>query len=195
MNKLKTLGIAASFVVASASASSAATTAYVDLVDYNPGSFVTDPLRTNPANSYGAPDNKFLSLGIGGLAVFSFGTLFTGPGTIIEITNGSRAGYLETAKVYVGTSYNSTSNDISGFQFLTNITNAAASIPLVISGVWGFLAILDTSTPVGSTRDGFDVDSISVAAVPLPAGAVLLGSGMAALGFMGWRRKKATKLA
>ena len=98
MKSSKALLIAAGIAAASVSSASAATT-YATLVDYNTvGTIAAD--RKVTSNALGAPDGKFLSLELGGWAVFSFGTSFTGPSVVVEVTNGSRAGYLETAKVY-----------------------------------------------------------------------------------------------
>ena len=61
--------------------------------------------------------------------------------------------------------------------------------PFPFAGIFKFLKIVDTS-PVVAGRDGFDIDAVSVTAVPLPAGIALLGSSVALFGFIGgWRKR------
>ena len=79
-----------------------------------------------------------------------------------------------------------------GFTLLGTVRNAAGSTDAGASltfteGPFRYLALVDRSAP-GSGRDGWDIDAVSVAAVPLPAaGLFLLGAlgGIAAL-----RRRK-----
>jgi hypothetical protein len=186
MKALKILLLTAGVASASASSASASTT-YATLVDYNPvGTIAAD--RSVPSNALGPSDGLFLSLGLTGSAVFSFGTDFTGPSAVVEVTNGNRSDYVETAQVWGGTSYNSDTNSLTGFTLLGVIDNSLPTAILAFTGIYKFLAIVDTSS--GAGRDGFDIDSVSVSAVPLPAGAALLGSGVVFLGFLGRRRKR-----
>lgn len=187
---MKVLGkilIATAFFGTSASAASAVTYATA-VTDYNQGAGITDINRTYTANAVGATTGNFLSLGLGGDAVFTFDSAFTGPAAIIEVTNGTRSTYRETAEVYGGTGYDAATNTLIGAVLLDTITNANATATVLFTGIYNFLKILDTS-PSGAGRDGFDIDTVSVAAVPLPAGIPLLGGGLALLGFMGWRKK------
>lgn len=158
---------------------------------FKPGTGAGAPGRTDTTFT---PGGNWLSLGLGGTAIFSFGALFTTPGAVVEITNGSRAGYPESADVYA---YFGPAIDFTTFNFddvlnwlpKTSITNASLSNAFTLAGgPFLYLAIRDTS-PGGSGRDGFDIDTIGVTVVPLPAGVALLGSGLAALGFLGMRRK------
>ena len=43
---------------------------------------------------------------------------------------------------------------------------------------------------VGSDPDGFSIDNVTFSAVPLPAALPLFGSGLAVMGFLGWRSKR-----
>jgi hypothetical protein len=192
MKLLTSLIVAVGLLAASASTASAVT--YATAVDYAPGTGITDANRKVESNALGDANGNFLSLGIGGLAVFSFGTPFSAPGSVLEVTYGDRTDHVETAKVYGGLTYDPVTNDITSFVFLGNLINTSSSSILSFLGVYNFLAILDTSVG-GSGRDGFDIDAISVTAVPVPAGVALLGTGIAALGFMGRRRKKALAAA
>ena len=106
---------------------------------------------------------------------------------MIEVTNGIRTTYTETAEVWGGTGFDGT--NLLGAMLLGSITNINPTATVLFGGIYSFLMIVDTSTG-GSDRDGFDINSISVAAVPLPAGIALLGAGLAGLGVMGWRKKR-----
>ena len=143
------------------------------------------------ANALGAEDGTFLSLGLGGAAVFSFGQLFTGPAAILEVTWNTRVGFLESARVYVGNIFDTRAGAFrpDDFTDLGTITNQSASNVLSFNGAYRYLAIVDTS-PRRGKRDGFDIDSVSVTSlpasasmtpVPLPASGLLLGAGLLAL--------------
>jgi len=58
----------------------------------------------------------------------------------------------------------------------------------VLSGDWNTLSNLDGSGAIGPDLSHFSIYSTSV--VPIPAALPLFGSGLALLGFMGWRRKR-----
>lgn len=140
--------------------------------------------RADAGNALGATDGKFYSIGLGGSAIFSFGQMFVSPGSVVEITNGSRAGYPESADIFVST-------DGVTFAYATSVTNASANNVFsfnVPGGPFSYLKVTDTS---GSpSTDGYDIDSISVSAVPLPAGGLLLLGGLGGLAALK-RRKKA----
>jgi hypothetical protein len=196
MKLFKVLFFAAAMALVSASGASANT--YATSVDWQPGTGGNvDPTRSNPSFALGTTNSNFLSLGLGGLGVFSFSTPFTGPGNVVEVTNGTVATYPESAKIYVGSSYTPGSFDISSFMLLTTISNIGSQAPLGVTipfgGTWLYLAIRDF-TIGGPSTDGFDVNSVGVAAVPLPAGVALLGAGLGVLGFVGWRKKRSAGL-
>lgn len=155
----------------------------------NNGTVASHNNRDNPLNALGAPDGKFLSLGLAGQAEFTFGQMFTGPGASYEITFGNRAGYFESANVFAGAN--------GAFTQVGAINNVSpAGFVFSFVGVFDTLRLVDTS-PVFSGRDGYDVDAIGVTAlsgpnpgpqpIPLPASALLLGAGLAGLGAL--RRK------
>lgn len=170
------------------SAAQAATIYASDVIWTNNGTVASHNDRDNPLNSLGAPDDKFMSLGLGGHADFTFGETFTGPGVSYEITFGNRAGYLERAEVFAGSA--------GSFTKVGEIDNvSAAGFVFNFTGIFDTLRLVDIS-PVFAGRDGYDVDAVGVTAlpkgsippVPLPASALLLGAGVAGLGAL--RRRK-----
>lgn len=177
---LKSLAAAMALTLVASNAQ-AATVFATGVEDRVVGTGITDPARLVLDNALGAPDGKFLSLGLGGAATFTFGTLFGAPGAVVEITNGSRAGHFETANIFG-------IDALGGETLLASITNATATTILNFTGAYLKLKFVDTS-PVLAGRDGFDIDSVQVTAVPLPAGGVLLLGGLGALAFL--RRRKA----
>ena len=188
MKMFKSLAFASTFAVAAGAADAA--TLWATSVEYTQGSGITDLTRTNTANALGATDGSFLSLGIGGTAVFSFGQQFTAPVVIVEFNKSKSAtNYYEAVEVY-GLLLDGTS------VFLTTVENIYAQAETggyTISGDYVFdkLLLVDISE-AGKNRDGFDIDSISVTAyvasggetiapVPLPAAGFLLAGGMVGL--------------
>ncbi len=175
---LKSLAAAAALALA-ATGAQAATIHATSVDEYNEGAGIHDPARRITANALGAPDGKFLSLGLGGDATFSFGVNFGSPGAVFEITYGKRDGHVETADVF---------GILHGAEtFLGAIINDTGISILTFSGYYEALKVVDTS-PVVAGRDGFDIDSIRVTAVPLPAGGLLLAGALG--GFAALRRRR-----
>lgn len=170
--------------------------------------------RNNPGNALGAPDqvgnseSGFYSLGRGddAVAVFGFGTSFGLEANVFEVTfgcsgpsgsNGACSGFSEFATVYAFdgpyTPFDSsfTVSDLTtlGFSEVGTIGNGDANAPggatVSIAGPFSFLALADASS---QGADGFDIDAVSVNAVPLPASILFLLGGIGGLGFMRMRR-------
>lgn len=219
-NSAIALAIGAALLSASAASASTVFATHIDSgrADAAEAGFTTTAVKsTNRAaggNALGAPDaigatsgGGFYSLGLGGVAVFGFGTNFGAEATVFEVTFGCTApvnangtcSYVETADVYAlagaydpfDTAFGLSDLLSLGFQKVGSIPNGVANTAggasIAISGPFSFLALVDTS-PSGSGRDGFDVDAISVSAVPLPASALMLLGALGGLGYLHRRR-------
>jgi len=154
----------------------------------------------------------FYSLGIattntdgpdyGGTLLMSFDPMITGNASVIEVTNVLRSVYPEAAEVWVG-NYINVADMIKYGTKIGVITNETATSTFNIGGVYAGLMLRDVSMDYamglghdpkdfeGNVADGFDVDAISVSAVPVPVAAQLMGSAIGALGFV--RRRKSRK--
>ncbi|WP_449420274.1 PEP-CTERM sorting domain-containing protein [Phormidium nigroviride] len=162
--------------------------------EFNEGIGIKEAYRRNAANALGAPQlnaysstKDFLSLGVGGSAIFSFGTQFTNKVTLWETTwgdkNGRQSAYDEQVEIFAS---NSLDGAWTRLGLIKNIAdgayNTAEGASLSFEGVFQYLKLVDKSA-AGSDRDGFDVNGIGVESVPEPftiAGMVLGASGMIA---------------
>lgn len=149
--------------------------------------------RKDTDNALGAPQldpsnnsNKdFLSLGIGGEAIFSFGKLFSGQVTLWETTWGNytkQSGYDEKVQVLVGNSLDG--NNWLDIGTIQNIADNAyknslgATLNINNNNTYKYVKLIDKSQNL-TGRDGFDVNAIAVmgvdaASVPEPTSALAL---------------------
>lgn len=181
-NFVRTAGLAAVAALSMTAAADAAIVYATGVTIDNVGTGAGAPGRNDPLDTLGAADGNFYSLGLGGAATFTFlpAAFFKGPLSVVEITFGNRAKHVEIVDIYGIAGMTST--------FLGTITNSTLVSSLNFAGIFSALQLVDGS--VGKKgRDGFDIDSVSVAAVPLPAGGLLLLSGLA--GIAALRRRKA----
>lgn len=138
-------------------------------------------------NTYSSSD--FLSLGIGGTAIFGFGTEFSGSVKIWETTWGYKSNqnqYDERVQVFFGNSANP-DGEWDEIGTILNIEDNAyrGGFELLADSdkVYNFVKLVDVTPDARSGRDGFDVEAIAVRAVesssedvPEPAtGLALLG--------------------
>ncbi|MEX2517779.1 MAG: VPLPA-CTERM sorting domain-containing protein [Paracoccaceae bacterium] len=167
--------------------------------------------RDDAGNALGAPDQAgnseggFFSLGRDAVAVFGFGTSFGIDATIFEVTfncngpqnPGGSCNFNESVDVYVfngaytpfDTSFGLSDLTSLGFTYAASVPNGLANqtggATVAIGGPFSFLALVDTSLQAG---DGFDVDAVSVSAVPVPASILFLVSALGGIGFLRARR-------
>ncbi len=169
------------------SSSAFAATIYADKVESWTGTPVYDDGRSDTTNALGAPNayatdgSDFLSIGMGGAAVLSFGQNFTGSVTIYEVTYNRPNNHKEYASVYA--SLDGVTWDLLGDIY--NQDNGGATT-LTFSGIYTYLKIIDTTAANGGTTgDGYDIDAVAVSPTPIPGAAWLLGTGL--LGLIGLR--------
>jgi len=177
------LGVA--FAVASVGSAQAAYVAPTSVTWADNGT-VNDPSRSD-TSSVNAPGGEFLSLGLGGWAVFDFGyerTASAADGIVVETTyncidtndDGECSHYAETAEVYASTNWDGTYDEDTPidlthgtWEYITEIPNgdAQGGFQFEVDQNFRWLALVDTSG--NNSEDGFDVDHIAV--TPLPAAA------------------------
>ena len=136
--------------------------------------------RANPLNALGATDGKFFEIGRLSSIDLTFGSLFAGTAAVVEVTFGNRAGFVEFAEIFVGRD--------GVFTKVADISNAMQTTVVSLgTGTFDTLRIVD-ATP-GSGTGGFDIDSVRVSPVPVPAAGFLLLGGLA--GLVALRRRSA----
>jgi hypothetical protein len=188
-------------VFATFATASSAATIYASSVSADGGTECTVGVqntdRTDICNSLGMQDvdGSFSAGGFTSTAnytelTYGFGSFFTGPLTIWEVTGGGDTNptYIEQLEF---TLFNSETN-ATQMGTVVNVEGVGDGIDrwrveTAVAGVFDVLFVSDASDLSGG-RDGFDIDAIAVSAVPLPASALLLLAGLGAFGAM--RRKK-----
>ena len=171
--------------------------------------------RSNVNSMLDGDLNTFYSLGIGGTLTASIAPQLIASASVIEVTFGNNIGFPESAKVFLGS--DSTTGTLIGELFnlasgatstsaggatITTIPNAGATGRTLfqialgpLSGTSSMLHFLDTTGVNYETQseannsDGFDIAELRIAAVPLPAGVLLLGLGLG--GLAAYRRRQA----
>jgi hypothetical protein len=170
---------------------------------YNPGTGNIANYRQDVTNAWGAPQadktKDFLSLGMGGSAIFSFASAentegyFSGSVTVWETTWGNQSQqsqYDERIELFVGNDLNDVENwlsigeiwNIRDKAFDTNqqdgLAGAGATLSIGNDNLYKFVQVVDLSQ---KQADGFDVNAIAVnpAAAPsqeVPEPATIIGS-------------------
>ncbi len=182
MSKLTSLTLAATMAVFAASADAAPIYA-TSVVSFTPGTFKrVEAGRADPASALGGPDGKFVSLGFGGSLILAFSRPFKAIGHIFEVTWNDPRKQIESADIY---GYSN-----STFTLIGSVKNYL-STSFDAEGVFSQLKIVDTSSKKSTSFDGFDIDSVSVSPVPVPAAGLLLGGALFGLGALRRRIKRA----
>lgn len=200
------LPITLTLTALAATPSRAGSLTYATQVDsYIPGSGITEAYRKNTAGALGAPqlnydsNTDFLSLGRGGEAIFSFGTLFSGKVSLWETTWGkknSQSDYDERVAVFVGNLLNGQESDWLRIGEIWNIRDNAyrsatgASLSIGNNNAYQYLKLVDL-TPRGNSDDGFDVNAVAVEAIPEPL--TMSGLALGVSGMMMARRRRVSK--
>lgn len=178
--------LAASFIVLAGQAQAAQIHA-TDVVYYDNNNSV-NATRSDTANALGADSYNnggyFLSLGLGGRAVFDFGQEFSGEISLWEATGKSapethtyakQESYDERVDIYYGnfesvTEWQSAAADLSQWSYAGDIFNiadtayfadGATNAGEAAEGVFNYVMLVDKSEAING-RDGFDVRAIAV---------------------------------
>ena len=139
-------------------------------------------------NALYEPDDDFLSLGLGGYAIFDFGMEFASTAIIFETTWGSRDAHYEEAEVWVaGADFdfdywrdNLDQNMPDMFSFAGVIDNqqemSMIDLSVASDSPFRYIAIKDNT--LDSRKDGFDINAVGVEPVPEPSTVFLLSIGL-----------------
>ena len=191
MQVFKTLATAAALALAAGGANAAVYYAdsVVSAVDSTPNKGSD---RSDPKAALGQADGKFYSLGLGGSLTLGFknAPFSTADVSVFEITfgGGAASGHKEAAEVYA---LNSKTGDSWLLGVLDNIKTG--STVRGSAGSFDQIKLVDVSksyfASTGTkTTDGFDVDSVAIAPVPVPAAGMMLLAGLG--GFAALRRRR-----
>lgn len=144
--------------------------------------------RKTVTNALGESDDAFYSLGLGGDLTVGFGLPVIEKAvtlTLKEVTFGgtSSGGHFEAVDVYTV---------LGGVTKLVGtVLNVASTTTLSITDSFEYIKLVDVTKsvyPSTKSYDGFDVESITIAPIPVPASVTLLLAGIGGLGLM--RRRK-----
>jgi hypothetical protein len=202
MKKLSIFGLVIFGILGFAAMASADTLWATDVAWEAGGRVKMNSFRANTDNALGssdkdnAGDKNFLSLGLGGYAIFDFGAEFAETVEVVETTWGNRGGYKEFAEVWVAGSGFDFDAYVTGegfpeddFVFAGQIDNqdaqgySAVDLAGLSDSPFRYVAILDRT---GGNKDGFDVNAVGVSPVqlnptPEPGAFLLFGMGLAGL--------------
>jgi hypothetical protein len=148
--------------------------------------------RDNPANALGSNASSFFEIGFGSTVELKFGTLFKSPGSLVEVTNTNPSSWPESVDIFVGND-----GDAGSFMFVGSMSNAdaqgAGGSFAFSGGPFDTVRLTDTSSFPTSGSGGWDIATVRVTPVPLPAGLPMLAVGVGALAFAARRKRNASK--
>lgn len=191
MNALKTL-LAGAALAVTATAGNAAVYYADKVVDADYGictyaAYCASDDRLNSDNALGETDGAFYALGLGGSMIVGFAKSLFPAGTVstFEITFNRLIGHDEAVQILTLDADQNVVEDLGNVDNIVGGGSKWASLPFT------YIKLVDVTKavfPTSSSFDGFDVDSVSVAPVPLPAAGAMLLAGLG--GFAALRRRK-----
>jgi hypothetical protein len=160
--------------------------------------------RDKIENAFGEADGDFFELGYDAVVEFQFGNpsgqLFFGPGSLLEITFNNNPNWKEAVRIEVGMKGDAGSFKTAEPNPFVNISTSGNPV-FSFKGIFDTVRLTDltmalfgddfTNASTQLSTGGFDVDSISVTAVPLPAAGFLLVGALGGLAALRRRRKAA----
>ena len=143
--------------------------------------------RLDRNNALGATNGTFYALGLGGSMVLGFAKSMFPAGTVstFEITFNRLVGHDEAVEI---STLDSMGNLVENLGFVDNTPGAASKFASLPFSYIRLLDVTSTVFPSSTSFDGYDVDSVAVAPIPLPAAGVLLLAGLGGLAAV--RRRK-----
>lgn len=146
--------------------------------------------RLNQDNALGATNGTFYALGLGGSMVVGFAKNLFPAGTVasMEITFNRLIGHDEAVRL------ETLDRNLNLVEDLGVATNNPAGASKFANLPFTYVRLVDVTKsifPNTTSFDGYDVDSVSVAPVPLPAAGAMLLAGLGGLAMVRRRRNAA----
>ena len=193
MNGMKTI-LAGAALALSASAGNAAVLYADQVIDADYGTCTGSAAdcssndRLNQNNALGMTDGAFYALGFGGSMILGFAQNLFPAGTVstMEITFNRMIGHDEAVQIIT---LDSDQNEVEDLGVAVN--NPDGSTSQIANLPFSYIKLVDVTKsvfPNTTSFDGYDVDSVAVAPVPLPAAGAMLLAGLGGLAMV--RRRK-----
>lgn len=192
MNAIKTI-LAGAALAVSASAGNAAVLYADKVISANYGGCTASPAqcsaddRLDQDNALGVTDGAFYALGLGGSMVLGFAKNLFPAGTVttMEITFNRMVGHDEAVRIFT---LDDMQNVVEDLGVATNNPAGASKFATLPFTYIRLLDVTSTVFPNTTSFDGYDVDSVAIAPIPLPAAGAMLLAGIGGLAMV--RRRK-----